>query len=33
MLELNLERWADANLSCGKLTAFVFPKMLEDAQQ
>ncbi|MDA0814364.1 MAG: histidine phosphatase family protein, partial [Verrucomicrobia bacterium] len=31
MFELNLDRWADANLSCGKLTTFLFPKMLEGA--
>ena len=33
MLELNLNRWADANLSCGKLTTFLFPKMLDGEAQ
>ena len=28
MLELNVENWADVNLSCGKVIAFLAPKML-----
>lgn len=31
MLELNVPHWSDANRSCGKLNAFLYPKML-DAQ-
>lgn len=31
MLELHLDCWADANRSCGQLTTFLFPRMLDGA--